>query len=102
MVLFQRVESLATATVVDAPAASNLGGSGGWDAETPGAAAGNGLVATAATATTIQLTVADEEALPAIAERALGSGARLYALTPRRVSLEELFLDVVGREDSGQ
>jgi ABC-2 type transport system ATP-binding protein len=63
----------------------------------------NGAVAAAhAAATTIELTIADEEALPAIAERVLASGARLYALTPRHVSLEELFLDVVGREDSGQ
>ena len=51
---------------------------------------------------TLDLIVADEEVLPAIAERALASGARLYALTPRRVSLEQLFLEVVGREDSGQ
>ena len=52
--------------------------------------------------TTIELTVSDEELLPIIAERTLASGARLYALAPRRLSLEQLFLDVVGREDSGQ
>jgi ABC-2 type transport system ATP-binding protein len=64
----------------------------------------NGAVALAehAVMTTIRLTAEDEEVLPDIAERVLASGARLYALTPRRVSLEELFLDVVGREDSGQ
>jgi len=51
---------------------------------------------------TCELTLADEELLPLIAERTLASGARLYALTPRRMSLEQLFLEVVGREDSGQ
>ncbi len=50
----------------------------------------------------IELTVNDEELLPIIAERVLASGARLYALTPRRVSLEQLFLDIVGTADSGQ
>ena len=49
-----------------------------------------------------QLTLADEELLPLIAERTLASGARLYALTPRRMSLEQLFLEVIGSEDSGQ
>ena len=52
--------------------------------------------------TTIELLLDDEELLPVIAERVLASGARLYALTPRRVSLEQLFLDIVGTEDSGQ
>ena len=51
---------------------------------------------------TCHLTLADEELLPLIAERILASGARLYALTPRRMSLEQLFLEVVGTEDSGQ
>ncbi len=53
-------------------------------------------------ATPLELTVSDEELLPIIAERTLASGARLYALAPRRLSLEQLFLDIVGREDSGQ
>lgn len=52
--------------------------------------------------TTLELTLRDEELLPVIAERTLASGARLYALAPRRLSLEQLFLDIVGREDSGQ
>jgi ABC-2 type transport system ATP-binding protein len=46
--------------------------------------------------------VEDEELLPRIAETTLASGARLYALTPRRASLEEIFLQIVGTEDSGQ
>ena len=54
------------------------------------------------TATTLELVLRDEELLPVIAQRTLATGARLYALTPRRVSLEQLFLEVVGREDSGQ
>ena len=50
----------------------------------------------------LELVLAEEELLPVIAERTLASGARLYALTPQRISLEQLFLDVVGAEDSGR
>jgi ABC-2 type transport system ATP-binding protein len=50
----------------------------------------------------LHLTLSDEELLPRIAERVLASGARLYALTPQRITLEQLFLEVVGHEDSGQ
>jgi len=50
----------------------------------------------------LHLMLTDEELLPAIAERVLASGARLYALTPQRITLEQLFLEVVGTEDSGQ
>jgi len=46
--------------------------------------------------------VADEAALPRIAQATLAAGARLYVLAPRRTSLERLFLDIVGTEDSGQ
>ena len=53
-------------------------------------------------AVVLELRVPDEDLLPMIAERTLASGARLYALTPRRISLEQLFLEVVGTEDSGQ
>jgi ABC-2 type transport system ATP-binding protein len=59
------------------------------------------LVASAVT-TALNLTVADAELLPVIAERVIASGARIYALTPRQTSLEHLFLEIVGREDSGQ
>lgn len=52
--------------------------------------------------TAIELTVAREELIPHIAERVVESGARLYALTPHKTSLEELFLEIVGMEDSGQ
>ncbi|HUS17206.1 MAG TPA: ABC transporter ATP-binding protein [Chloroflexia bacterium] len=50
----------------------------------------------------LSLTLADEDLLPVIAERTMASGARLYALTPRRASLEQVFLEIVGTEDSGQ
>ena len=53
-------------------------------------------------ATTLELTLQHEDMLPLVAERVLRSGARLYALTPRKVSLEQLFLEIVGSEDSGQ
>ena len=54
------------------------------------------------TLTTLDLIIPDEDLLPRIAETTLASGARLYALTPRRASLEEIFLQIVGTEDSGQ
>jgi ABC-2 type transport system ATP-binding protein len=52
--------------------------------------------------TTLELTLESEEILPLIAERVIESGAHLYALTPRKASLEQLFLEIVGTEDSGQ
>jgi ABC-2 type transport system ATP-binding protein len=55
-----------------------------------------------ALATALELTLESEDMLPVVAERTLESGARLYALTPRKVSLEQLFLEIVGSEDSGQ
>ncbi len=52
--------------------------------------------------TSLELRLQHEDMLPLVAERTLASGARLYALTPHKVSLEQLFLDIVGLEDSGQ
>jgi ABC-2 type transport system ATP-binding protein len=79
------------------------------DAVTPGlltalrSVSANGItIAESAGAGLLHMTVSDEELLPTIAERVLASGARLYALTPQRVTLEQLFLEVVGTEDSGQ
>jgi ABC-2 type transport system ATP-binding protein len=46
--------------------------------------------------------VADAECAPKIAQATLDAGARLYALIPRRTSLEQLFLDIMGMEDSGR
>jgi ABC-2 type transport system ATP-binding protein len=51
--------------------------------------------------TTLEL-LSDEVRAPDIARAVVATGARLYALTPRRTSLEQLFLDIVGMEDSGQ
>lgn len=42
--------------------------------------------------------VADEEMLPAIASWLVDGGARLYAMAPRRLSLEELFMRVIEDE----
>jgi ABC-2 type transport system ATP-binding protein len=55
-----------------------------------------------ASPTRLELVLDNEDKLPEIAQRVLDCGAKLYALTPRRVSLEQLFLEIVGKEDSGQ
>ena len=44
----------------------------------------------------LELWLDREEDIPAIAQAVLGSGAQLYALTPRRADLETLFLELVG------
>lgn len=44
---------------------------------------------------TVYLEVPAEESLPKIAEAVVRSGARLYALRPERVSLEDLFVQLV-------
>ncbi len=49
----------------------------------------------------IHLVVDDEEMLPQIAAWVMGQGARLYALTPQHLSLEDLFLQVIGT-DAGE
>lgn len=46
----------------------------------------------------ITLFVQGEDQLPQIAAWTVGQGAELYALTPRRLSLEEMFVRVVGQE----
>ncbi len=56
----------------------------------------------AITDTTLMYDLLDEALIPEIAERTIESGARLYGLTSQRRSLEQLFLDIVGAEDSGQ
>jgi ABC-2 type transport system ATP-binding protein len=47
---------------------------------------------------TLELPLPDESLLPVVAEQVMASGARLYGLIPRRTSLEQLFLEVVGGE----
>jgi ABC-2 type transport system ATP-binding protein len=46
----------------------------------------------------VALTVSDEAALPAIARYLVAGGAELFALTPQRVSLEDLFIQIVGTD----
>lgn len=43
----------------------------------------------------LTLTVGDEEVLPAVAGWLVEGGARLYSLSPRRLSLEELFVQIM-------
>jgi ABC-2 type transport system ATP-binding protein len=50
---------------------------------------------------TLELVLAPRAA-PLVAQATVAAGACLYALAPRRTSLEQLFLDIVGSEDSGQ
>ncbi len=45
-----------------------------------------------------RLRVADEQALPALAAALVQAGARLYAMTPYRRSLEDTFLEVMGED----
>jgi ABC-2 type transport system ATP-binding protein len=63
---------------------------------------GDGGVAPDAAPVVLELSITDEEVLPVIAARVVESGARLYALTPRQVSLEQRFIEIVGIDDSGQ
>jgi ABC-2 type transport system ATP-binding protein len=44
----------------------------------------------------ITLTVENDSALPAIANFVVAQGVELYAMTPQRMSLEELFVSIIG------
>jgi ABC-2 type transport system ATP-binding protein len=46
----------------------------------------------------VSMTVADDSALPAIARYLVAQDVEVYALTPQRVSLEDLFIQVVGTD----
>jgi ABC-2 type transport system ATP-binding protein len=46
----------------------------------------------------IHLTVADQPALPELARWLIGQGLDLYELKPQRISLEEMFLQIVGMD----
>ncbi|MER3554507.1 MAG: ABC transporter [Meiothermus sp.] len=48
----------------------------------------------------LTLELPDEDALPAVAEAVIRAGAKLYALTPRRESLEDLFVTLVEKGTS--
>jgi ABC-2 type transport system ATP-binding protein len=52
----------------------------------------------AAQVQTLTLAVADESALPAVARYLVSQGAEVYALTPQHLSLEELFIQIVGTD----
>jgi len=47
---------------------------------------------------TVRLRVAGDDALPALAADLVRAGARLYAMTPKRRSLEATFLEVMGAD----
>jgi ABC-2 type transport system ATP-binding protein len=49
---------------------------------------------------TVRLPLADEALLPAVARAIVGGGLALHGLVPRRPTLEELFLEVMG-DDQG-
>jgi ABC-2 type transport system ATP-binding protein len=46
----------------------------------------------------VTLTISDESALPAIAQHLVTHGAQVYALTPQRLALEDLFIQIVGTD----
>jgi ABC-2 type transport system ATP-binding protein len=46
----------------------------------------------------ITLTVQDEEQVPEINNYLVAQGARVYAITPERISLEEIFIETVGKD----
>ncbi len=46
----------------------------------------------------LTLTVSDDSALPAITRYLVSHGADVYAITPQRLSLEELFIQIVGTD----
>jgi ABC-2 type transport system ATP-binding protein len=54
---------------------------------------------TSANAAGLTMTVAEREQLPEIARYLVEGGARLYALSPRRLPLEELFLRIMKEDE---
>ena len=46
----------------------------------------------------LTLTVSDDAALPAITRYLVAHGAEVYAITPQRLSLEDLFIQIVGTD----
>jgi ABC-2 type transport system ATP-binding protein len=67
------------------------------DGAPPDVLAAHGAVL-ACTNGSVRLRVAQESALPALAEALVRSGAKLYAMTPHRRSLEATFLEVMGED----
>ncbi len=50
------------------------------------------------TVTTLTLTVHNELALPEINRYLVAHGAAVYEISPKHISLEELFIETVGKE----
>jgi len=48
----------------------------------------------------VVLDIADQECLPKIARWVVGQGAALYSMAPQRLSLEDLFVSIVGSDRS--
>lgn len=46
----------------------------------------------------ITLTVQDEEQVPEINKYLVAQGARVYAITPERISLDDIFIETVGKD----
>jgi ABC-2 type transport system ATP-binding protein len=46
----------------------------------------------------VTLTVSGEAALPAIARYLVASGVEIFELTPQRLALEDLFIQIVGTD----
>jgi ABC-2 type transport system ATP-binding protein len=46
----------------------------------------------------VTLTIDGEAALPSLARYLVQQGAQLYALTPQRLALEDLFIQIVGTD----
>jgi ABC-2 type transport system ATP-binding protein len=46
----------------------------------------------------ITLTVQDDEQVPEINNYLVAQGARVYAITPERISLEDIFIETVGKD----
>ena len=46
----------------------------------------------------LKLTIRNEEDLPEINNYLVAQGARVYAITPERISLEEIFIETVGKD----
>ena len=46
----------------------------------------------------VTLTVQDEEQVPEINKYLVAQGARVYAITPERISLEDIFIETVGKD----
>ncbi len=67
------------------------------DGAANGVLAAHGTVLAAATGMA-RLRVESEEVLPALAAALVSSGARLYAMTPNKRSLEATFLEVMGED----